>query len=73
MVADHPHHGGYALVERAMRSVGLQLVVLDEVDAGLDQRRDLLSRRFGREADARLDDRPDQRPAMNPGELAGPW
>ena len=30
---DHPHHRPHPLVERAMRAVGLQFVVLDEIDA----------------------------------------
>jgi hypothetical protein len=44
-----------------MRTVGLELVILDEVDPGLDQGADLLGGRFRREADARLDDRADDR------------
>ena len=57
------HHRAGARVERAGRAVGLQLVVLDEVDAGLAEAGDELGRRLGVEPDARLDDGPDQRAA----------
>ena len=70
MIVDDAHHGSYALVERAVRAVRLQLVVLDEVDPGLAEVLDHGGGRLGVEADARLDDGADQRPAVNVGEPA---
>ena len=58
------HHRAGALVERAGRAVGLQLVVLDEVDAGVAELGDERRRRLGVEPDARLDDGADQRAAV---------
>ena len=67
MIVDHAHDGFDALVERARRTVRLQLVVFDEIDAGaaevVDQRRSVL----GTEADTRLDDGADQRPPLHAG------
>ncbi len=59
-----------ALIERAVRAVALQLVILDEVDAGFGEHADLRRRGFGGHADARLDDGADERPAINAGEGA---
>ena len=68
----HAHHRVDALVERRVRRVGHQLVVLDEVDP----RRGELSRPAsavccGRQADAGLDDRADDRAVVDAGELPG--
>jgi hypothetical protein len=68
MVLDHPHDGASAVIERAMRSVRLKLVVLDEVDPGLAQQLDQTGGLVRAEPDARLDDGPDQRPSLDPGE-----
>ena len=64
------HHGGDARFERAVRAVGLQLVILDEVDAGFGENAHLLGRCLGRHADGGLDDGADQRPAVDAGECA---
>jgi hypothetical protein len=68
MLVQHRRHGLEPGVEGRVRRVGDQLVVLEEVDAGgaeiVYQRRRLR----GGEADARLDDRADQRPARDAGE-----
>src|SRR3954468_7219756 len=71
MTVDHRHHRADALVEGAVRAVALELVVLDEVDAGLAQRRDDIGGLPRAEADAGLDDRADQWPSLDPGEAAG--
>ena len=57
---DRAHHGADARVEGADGAVRLQLVVLDEVDAGPAERPHELGRGGGVEADGRLDDRADQ-------------
>ena len=61
---DDAHDGADALVERADRAVRLQLVVLDEIDAGRAELGDERRRLLGVEADARLDDGADQRAAL---------
>ena len=50
MVLDHPHDGARPRLERAMRPVGLKLVVLDEVDPGLAQHLDQIARSARAEA-----------------------
>ena len=71
VAVDDRHHRPGALLERAVRPVGLQLVVLDEIDAAsgedLDQRRGALRG----QADARLDDGADQRPGRDARQAAG--
>ena len=72
VVVDHPHDGFDALVERARRTVRLQFVVLDEIDAGAAEVIDKSRRLGGTQADARLDDGPDQRSSLNPCKAARP-
>ena len=72
VVVDHAHHRLDPPLQRRVRRVGHQLVVLDEVDPRLDQRPDQAGRLLGREADARLDDRADDRPALDAGQPSGP-
>ena len=64
------HHPLHPLLEGAVRAVGLELVVLDEVDAAVDQRRDLLGGLLGVQAHAGLDDGADQRAARHAGQPA---
>ena len=45
---DHRHHGASPRLERAVRPVGLQLVVLHEVDAALGERLDQVGGAFRR-------------------------
>ena len=61
MSVDHCQHCGDALVERTMGAVGLQLIVLDEVDASFDQGLDLRGRGSGDHPDRGLDDGADER------------
>ena len=68
---DLAHHRAGALLERAGRAVALQLVVLDEVEPGGGELGDQRGGRLGVEADRRLDDGADQRPALDAGERAG--
>ena len=68
VIIDDAHHGPGPLVERAMRSVRLKLVVLDEVDAGFAQGLGQGGGLVGPEADARLDDGADQRKVSDTGE-----
>ena len=62
------HHRLDPVGERRMRRIGHQLVVLHEVDSGERQRADEVGRLPRGEADARLDDRADDRPALHAGE-----
>ncbi len=67
---DRRHDRVDAMREGAGRAVGLELVVLDEIEAG---RREFTDEGGGRrriEAHARLDDRTDQRPPLDAGEPA---
>jgi hypothetical protein len=66
---DHAHHRADALVEGAIRAVRLELVILDEIDAGLAELLHDCGRRFGIEAHARLDDSADQWPPLHAREL----
>ena len=70
VIIDDAHHGADALVKRAMRSVGLKFVVLDEVDAGFAQSLGQGCCLVRPEADARLDDGADQRKVSDTGEAA---
>lgn len=67
MIVDDAHHRAGAGLERAGGAVGLQLVVLDEVDAGLAEGGDQGGGLPGIEADAGLDDGADQRPPLDAG------
>ncbi len=63
-------HSGGALTKRAMRPIALQLVVFDEVDAGLGECA-CLRRCFRRaQADAWLQDRADEWSVVHAGQLA---
>ena len=70
VLIEHAQHGGHALIERAVRTVGLQLVVLDEVDAGFGEHLYLRSGLLRRHADTGLDDGADHRTPINAGEPA---
>ncbi len=71
VAVDDVHDGGEALVEGAVRAVGLEFVVLDEVDASFDERADLCGGGLGRHAYGGLDDGADDGAAVDSGELAG--
>ena len=71
MIVDHLHYRTGPLVERADRAIGIQFVVLDEVDAGFGEAANQGRRFLGAEPDARLDDRAYQRPAVDIGETPG--
>ena len=66
MTDSHP------LVEWARRTVRLQFVVLDKIDAGAAEVIDESRRLGGTQADAWLDDRPDQRSSLNAYKAARP-
>ena len=68
--AEHRHHRLEPRVERRVGRVADQLVVLDEVDAGRAERIDQRGGLLRRQADARLDDGADQRPALHARLLA---
>ena len=59
-----------ALLERRIGRAHQLLVVLDEIDAGLDQLADQFGRLVRTKAERRLDDRADDRPAIDAGEPA---
>jgi hypothetical protein len=65
------HHRPRPVLERAGRAVALQLVVLDEVEAGSGELGHQRRGTGGIEPDRRLDDGSDQRPAFDAGEKAG--
>lgn len=54
-----------------MRAVGLQLVIFDEINAGLRERAYKVCSFLGRETDAWFDDRADDRPFVDAAELPG--
>ena len=70
MIVDHAHDLFDTAVERTGRAIRLQFVVLDEVDAGAAQLIDKVGRLLRTQTDARLDDRPDQRPSFDTGKLS---
>src|SRR4051794_12853347 len=70
MVANHSHDCRNPLVEGAVRTVGLEFIVLDEIDVSFDQCRYLRSGGLRRKADTRLDDGADKRPVVDSGQLA---
>ena len=70
MAVDHRHHRAHPLGQRRVGRVAVDLVVLDEVDAGGAERIDQLGGLLRRQPDARLDDGADQRPAMHAGHVA---
>ena len=67
---DHAHDGIDAFVERRVWRVGHELVVFEEIDAGLDEGFNELGGLRDRESDAGLDDGADERTALDAGELA---
>ena len=68
LVAAHTrHHLADALGERRVHRVRADLVVLDEIDAGIAQLADELAGGGGGEADVRLDDGAQQRAVGDPG------
>ena len=67
VIVDHAHNRFDPPLERTVRPVRLQFVVLDEVDAGPAELADQRRRFLGTEADARLDDRADQRSSVDTG------
>ena len=72
LVAAHPvHHRRHALGQRGVDRVGADLVVLDEVEPGGAERADQLAGLLRRQAEVRLDDGADQRPALHPGQPPG--
>ena len=62
---DDAHYGRDALLERTEGAVRLQFVVLDEVNAAIDQTADRLRRCLGRQADRGLDNGADERQALD--------
>src|ERR1700726_2204583 len=72
VVVNHPHDGFDALVEWARRTVRLQFVVLDKINAGAAEVIDESCRLGRTQANAWLDDGPDQRPSLNAGKAARP-
>jgi len=62
--------GGSALIEWAVRTVRLQIVVFDEIDAGFGEDFDLRRGLLRRHAHAGLDDGADQRPPKDSREAA---
>ena len=67
---DDAHHGPGPIVKRAMRSIRLKFVVLDEVDASFAQGLGQGCCLVWPEADARLDDGADQRKVSDTGEAS---
>src|SRR6516225_6412082 len=61
MSVDDRYDGVHPIFETTIRSVGLQFVVLDEIDAGFTESRNKVRRFFRSEADGRFNDRADQR------------
>ena len=68
---DLAHHRAGAGLEGRVAIVGLQLVVLDEIDAGGGEGFDEDGDGLGVEADAGLDDGAEERAAFDAGEAAG--
>jgi hypothetical protein len=71
MAPQNGRHRLDARFEGAVRAIGLQLVVLDEIDARRAQLVDQLRGLGGVEADAGLDDGADQRALVDAGKAAG--
>src|SRR6516162_4040785 len=67
MIVDHAHDGFDAPVKRTGRAIRLQFIVLDKVNASTAKIADDSCRLLWTEADARFDDRTDQRPFLHPG------
>ena len=70
VAADHSHHRLHPLRKGAMRRVGHELVVLDEIDAALDELVDQFRRLGGGQPDAGLDDGAYERAFRHAGERA---
>ena len=65
-VGAHPrHHRRHPLGDRRVIGVGADFVVLDEVHPGLAERLHQRGDLLRRQADIRLDDRPEERPAVD--------
>ncbi len=69
---EHRHDGVDAGGEGRVRTVALQLVVFDEVDAGRDELGHDLGQIGGAQPDARLHDRAQHRPGRPADEFPGP-
>ena len=67
-LVDDVHHRLHPLGKRRMGRVGHQFIIFDEIDAGFAERADEIGGRGGRQTDARLDDRADDRPIVDAGQ-----
>ena len=65
MIAQHAQNGGGALFEGTVRPVGLQFVILDEVDPRLSQGAHLRGRLLRVHSDAWFDNGADERPLVH--------
>ncbi len=70
VVVEDSHNGVNAVVERGMRWIGHEFVILDEIDPGFGEGFNDVGGLLGRHADAGFNDGADEGKVLDAGELA---